>query len=241
MRPKISVIIPAYNEEKLLARCLQSFKEQSYNKEYFEVIIVDNGSTDDTVKVAKSFEVKVYTYTEQQNPSAARRFGITKAKGAVIAFTDADSIVTQQWLTTIDKLIYEQSFVCIGGRVLPDKKSIWINLIFQMYDFFFELSNAIGKPIMGGYNMAMKKEAYDRVGGLDPNLASGDDFDLVARLKELYGFKKVRYIPDLEVYTSIRKHEDPKIYFRYLYAGTVNYINIIWLGKKKTGNSFDVR
>lgn len=242
MELKISVIIPAYNEEKLIARCLQSLEDQSYNKDNFEVIIVDNGSSDDTVKVAKSFGVKVYSFTDVRNPSAARRFGITKAKGNIVAFTDADSIVTRGWLKTIDKLLYNQQLVCIGGRVLPDKNDNgWIKTIFVMYDFSFELSNALGKPIMGGYNMAMKKDEYEQVGGLDVNLSSGDDFDLVARLKEKYGLKKVRYIRELLVYTSIRKQEHPKIFFRYFYAGLQNYINIIWLGKKKTGNAFDIR
>lgn len=241
MQPKISVVIPAYNEEKLIARCLQSLKEQTYNKDNFEVIIVDNGSSDTTVKVAKSFGVKVYTYKDHRNPSAARGFGITKVKSKIIAFTDADSVVTSGWLKTIDKLLYNQELVCIGGRVLPDKKTSWIKAVFSLYDVFFGLSNAIGKPIMGGYNMAMQKDSYEQVGGLDGNLRSGDDFDLVARLREKYGYKKVRYIPDLVVYTSIRKQEDPKIFFRYFSAGLLNYVSIILLGKKKTGKSFDVR
>src|SRR3989344_5752786 len=102
MSLKISVIIPAFNEEKLLGECLESLQKQTLAKDEYEVIVIDNGSTDKTSAIAKSMGVSVYYYIKERGPGAARAFGVTKAKGSILAFTDADTTVTPTWLETID-------------------------------------------------------------------------------------------------------------------------------------------
>ncbi|MFH0875476.1 MAG: glycosyltransferase family 2 protein, partial [archaeon] len=89
--PLISVIIPAYNEEKCITECLNSLKNQQFKD--FELIVIDNNSKDSTSKIAKQYTKKVFLCKEQ-GISSARNFGAKKAKGKILCFIDADGIVS---------------------------------------------------------------------------------------------------------------------------------------------------
>src|SRR3989344_2814273 len=99
---KISVVIPAYNEEKYIAKTLKSLINQDFPRELFEIIVVNNGSTDKTHQVAEKFGVKVIRYNKVQGVSAARDVGSRIAEGEIIAGTDAYTVVPRHWLKTIE-------------------------------------------------------------------------------------------------------------------------------------------
>src|SRR3990167_9148920 len=92
----ISVVVPAFNEEKYLSRCLESFKQQDYPKEKFEVIVVDNNSTDKTPKIAQSYEARLVG-CQVRGVAVSRQAGGQAAKGEIIAGTDADTVVSTNW------------------------------------------------------------------------------------------------------------------------------------------------
>lgn len=100
--PKVSIVLPAYNEGKYIADCLQTITELDYPKNSLEVIVVDDGSTDDTFKIAKSFEQKsslIKAYTKKNGgKGAALNFGIKMASGELVATMDADSYLTKNVL-----------------------------------------------------------------------------------------------------------------------------------------------
>ncbi len=100
--PKVSIVLPAYNEGKYIAECLQTITELDYPKNSLEVIVVDDGSTDDTFKIAKSFEQKsslIKAYTKKNGgKGAALNFGIKMASGELVATMDADSYLTKNVL-----------------------------------------------------------------------------------------------------------------------------------------------
>ena len=96
--PKISVIVPAYNEEKFLARTLGTLKAQDYRD--FELIVVDNNSRDNTNKIARKFADKVVVEKKKGYHNATSR-GAKVAKAPVIAFCDADSLYPENWLSKI--------------------------------------------------------------------------------------------------------------------------------------------
>jgi len=95
----ISVIIPALNEEKRIEQCLQSLKNQSYGD--FEIIVVDGGSRDGTVEITRRY-AKVIKQ-KSRTIGGARREGAMVAKGDILAFTDADTILDCNWLSSIEK------------------------------------------------------------------------------------------------------------------------------------------
>jgi glycosyltransferase involved in cell wall biosynthesis len=241
MKPKISVILAAYNEEKLLPRCLTYLQKQNYPKDDYEIIVVDNNSTDRTAVIGKEFGVRVVSYTEINGCGAARKYGSDVAKGEILAFTDPDCIVPEDWLTKIDKYLKETKAVCISGPGMPDKETIWLKGIFGFYNWFYVVNHKFHKPIVWGYNMAMLKEAYDAVGGFDKMLLSSDDWELAVRLQKKFGKNSVRYIEDLKAYTNPRKQQDIKVFARYARDGVKNYTDLIIFGKKKAVGVFNVR
>jgi len=107
-RPKISVIIPAFNEEKYLPACLESLRKQSFRD--FEVIVVDNNSTDRTGEIARNYGFKVVE-EKRQGMIPARERGFREAKAQIIARTDADTVVTPNWLKVIDESFRKNPFV----------------------------------------------------------------------------------------------------------------------------------
>jgi glycosyltransferase involved in cell wall biosynthesis len=106
----ISVVIPALNEERYLGKCLESLMRQDYHHS-FEIIVVDNGSTDNTVSIANSYGVNVISEF-RRGAAWARQRGFESATSAIIASTDADTILPVNWLSQIDLLFRE-------NRILP--------------------------------------------------------------------------------------------------------------------------
>lgn len=241
MKPKISIVIAAYNEERLLSKCLESLNAQSYPGEQYEIIVVDNGSQDKTSEIAKKFGSTVYLFTDVQGCGPTRRFGVSKAKAEIVAITDADCFLPENWLLMIEKAFDDQSLVCIGGKGVPKNKTLMSNLIFGFYNKFHILNHKFGKRILWGYNMAFRKTAYNAVGGFDPFLLSSDDWDLAFRLADKFGNKSVKYIPDLIAYSYGRKETDSKAFLRYAFNGIINYTLFVILGKKKAIPVFNVR
>lgn len=241
MSPKISVVIGAYNEEKLLPRCLEAFKNQSYPADKFEVILVDNDSKDSTSQIAKDYGVRVYKYTDFQGIAAVRRYGAEQARGEIIAFTDADSVVPNDWLEKIDTLLSDPNVVCVGGPGKSDKESFFQDFIYWFYDLFHILNHTAGKPLMWGFNMAVKKDAYEEVGKINGSLLAYEDWDLSFRLQKQFGRENVRYIRDLRVKTSTRKQDNIFILIRYAIDGISNYVNFVILRRAKSNPAFNVR
>ena len=101
IKPKISIVIPAKNAAKTIAKCLSSLKALDYPS--YEIIIIDDGSTDATEEIVKSFSGVTLLKSGGAGPSKARNIGIDKATGEYIAFTDSDCVVDKQWLSELLK------------------------------------------------------------------------------------------------------------------------------------------
>jgi len=241
MSPKISVILAAYNEEKLLPRCLKTLQDQTYPRELFEVILVDNNSSDKTSQIGRQYGVKVVEYKDVQGCGPARKFGSKIARGEIFAFTDPDCIVPPNWLEKIDSQFMKNGVQLIGGKGMADRKDILIRFPFVIADWFYLLNNFFGKPLIWGYNMAVKKTAYDAIGGINIELLSSEDWDLAFRIHKKFGRGSVKYLRSLEVATYPRKQNNPKVLFRYFKNGVKNYIDYVILGKVKAIPIFNVR
>src|SRR5919112_2696990 len=113
----VSVIVPVYNGERYLAAALQSIFEQDYRP--FEVIVVDDGSVDDTAKIARSFQQIHYIYQSNQGAAAARNAGVATAQGELIAFLDADDVWVPNKLSVQADYLFrhpEVGYVVARGR-----------------------------------------------------------------------------------------------------------------------------
>lgn len=225
-KPYISVLVTAYNEEKDLPLCLDSIRSCDYDKEKYEIIVIDNNSTDKTADIAKRYGARVIKESKQGNTFAVST-GMKEATGEIIAMTDADSIVDRSWLSEIEKLFADSKIAAATGTADILTRSKFFNKISEFfYEIFLKFNALLGKPHLTGFNLIVRKSAYDAVGGIDERFTMSPDVDLGLRIKSQ---GKVVFSNKLKVITSFRRwQKKPFTTFRTYLAG---YIYTVWLRK----------
>ncbi len=203
--PFISLVIPAFNEEKFLERTLQSVLGQEYNN--FELIVVDNNSSDKTSRIAKNFGAKV-VFEPNQGVGWARQKGFFEAKGEIVVTTDADTILPADWLSRIvEEFKKDKNLVGFGGLYALFSGPILARIaVFYLAHFaWFIMRMLCGSWSLPGANLAVKKEAFLRIGGFNLELDCYEDADLSSRLAKI---GKVVLDPDFLVKTSGRRFRE---------------------------------
>jgi len=227
--PSVSVVIPAYNEEEYLPSCLESIRKQDYAAEY-EVIVVDNASTDNTTKIALDWGAKV-VYESKRSPACARQKGVEAATGEIIAFIDADTQAPACWLSTIlSRFVREPGTVvisgpyayCDAGRIA--KIASYCNFISIITDQLFRKAFHKGGAIWG-CNFAVRRSALFEVGGFDTSIRFyGEEYELSLRLKKV---GKGGIIPRLFVLTSARRLKRLGVVTQY-WNWIVDYFSVLF-------------
>ncbi|GGM93762.1 glycosyl transferase [Thermus composti] len=194
---RISVVIPAHNEEAYLPAALEAVFAQTLPP--FEVIVVDNASTDRTREVAEAFGVRV-VYCGRKGVAHARQAGLLAARGEWVAMTDADSLPTPRWLEKLagkapGAVALYGPLRFYGVSPLEAALSEW------GYRAFLHLMALLRRPNLAGANMMVLKEAALKVGGF-PEVEAREDVLLGYRLARL---GPVRYVPEALVLTSARR------------------------------------
>lgn len=170
----VSIIIPTYNSEKNLARCLESIRKQSYK--YIEVIVVDRFSNDKTVEIAKSYGAKVLQLEAER--AKAKNFGVKHARGKYVCFIDSDMELTSKVIEECVKLIENDNK--IGGIIIPERsvgRSFWA----KVRDF--ERSFYVGTEIESA--RFFRKELVDIVGGFDEDVVFFEESTLPQKIEKL--------------------------------------------------------
>lgn len=206
---KISVIIPAYNEEKYIGLCLQSLVWQN-TKRKFEVILVDNNSTDSTRNIALSFadKLNIRIVTEkQQGRGVARWRGFEEATGDFLFSSDADTIFPKEWIEQFMKYFKNKKIVAVTSLCNIDDPSRRNKAIFK---FVHQLTNEAHRILLGyyclyGFSYAIRREIYIKAGKIDKTLNALDDIDLGSRVKK---FGKIQLVRDMPVLTSNRRYKN---------------------------------
>ncbi|MGB4843382.1 MAG: glycosyltransferase [Ferruginibacter sp.] len=227
-KTKITVIIPARNEEKSIAGCLDSVCSQSYPKELFEVLVVDDHSTDNTAGIIKNYEsqhvklISLKDFVEDNLNSYKKKaieIAIQQAAGELIVTTDADCIVPKDWLQTISSFYEEYQPAFIAAPVS-------INCGFRFIEMFQALDFATLQGITGasvykkihsmcnGANLAYTKKAFDEVGGFAgiDTIASGDDMLLMHKIYKLHP-DKVMFLKSRDVIVQTEPVHSVKEFF----------------------------
>lgn len=235
----VSVVIPAFNEENTIVNCLESFSRQT-TREQFEIILVDNNSTDQTVKVAKSVpnlpQLRIIKELKKGR-GAARAAGFKAAKGSIIFSTDADAIVPNNWIDGYYHYFEDPEVVAVTGTALTINCSRTTN---AFMNWFQPRSMKLYRLYAGhfwltGFNFAIRKDAYEKAGGFDPDLNAIEDVDLAARVNRV---GKIVYSDEYPVQSSGRRFRDGIAQGLFSYAQTYReYKN----NKKSTTVMSDVR
>jgi cellulose synthase/poly-beta-1,6-N-acetylglucosamine synthase-like glycosyltransferase len=202
-RPKtsISIIIPARNEEQNIGACISSILVNTYPKELFEIIVINDHSTDNTVAVVEAFDlpnVRCIDLPAQKEGTVAYKkaalgLGIERSRGELIVTTDADCTAPPHWLKYIAAIYEEQKPVMIVAPVDLTTNGSVVQT-FQSLDFMSMqgITAAVHQLKLGnmsnGANLAFSKEAYNAVDGYKDidHLASGDDFLLMMKFQKAY-------------------------------------------------------
>lgn len=205
---KISIIIPARNEAKLIADTLRSLQNQSYKGDY-EILVVDNGSKDNTAEIARSCGVRVVSANDHQSVFYARQLGADATDGDIIVQADGDTLYPENWLQKIaDKLEKHPEAVAVGGRFLYREKFTWSFIELTVRDVLNKISAAwFGRPfLVSGATFAFRRSAFNKVGGYKNIPYSADQHGITTRFRKL---GKVIYDSKIYCLTSARSVQQP--------------------------------
>jgi succinoglycan biosynthesis protein ExoA len=203
--PFISIVVPVLNEEKNLPRLFKSFEKLTYPKNNYEIVIIDGGSTDKTVEIAKNFGAKIY-----KNPLKLRgagcQIGIEKALGEYIFFTDADCEVPFNWIEGLVKYLNKNKIAGVGGpNQTPKSDSDFSKAVGEVIllltkggaRYGFSSKKVVEIFHNSGCNAAYKKKAIIEVGGFNKSLVTCEDEELDFRIREK-GYTLL-YVPNVLV------------------------------------------
>ncbi|MEW6142227.1 MAG: glycosyltransferase [Chloroflexota bacterium] len=203
----ISIVLPAYNEERFIARCLDSLTNQKYNGAY-EIIVVDNDSIDATAAIAGRYDVRLL-HCHQRGVVPARQAGAYAAKGDVIVQVDADTVYPNDWLSRIARDFQDHSrAAAIAGRYVYTDPPRWAFLEYalRILSNFISVLFTHKLIFVSGANFAFRRDAFLRIGGYKADTLSPDQLGIANRLYQLGG---IVYDNRLIVSTSSRRVQKP--------------------------------
>ncbi|KJR40232.1 glycosyl transferase family 2 [Candidatus Magnetoovum chiemensis] len=205
---RVSVVVPVYNGEQHIRQCLDALVSQSFGKNDYEIIVADDGSTDNTPAIVKSYSVK-YIRQENRGPASARNLGVRNALGEIILFTDADCAPSNNWVQEMLRPLLSDSdnIAAVKGVYRTSQTSKTARFAQAEFEERYEmLKKHKFIDMVDTYSAAFKKEIFLKVGGFDESFpeANNEDTELSYKLS-LAGYKMV-FNPNAVV--SHLKHPD---------------------------------
>ncbi|MBC7836971.1 glycosyltransferase family 2 protein [Acetobacteraceae bacterium] len=236
---RISLIIPAYNEENYIGGCLDSVFKHAPN-EFFEIIVVNNASTDKTAEIASSYpQVRVVHEPKKGLPSA-RECGRLTASGDFLAYIDADARLHPRWLPLAKKIFESSSqVVSLSGPARYWDAKAWQQPLLGLSWWVSAplMYRIVGYMLFGGH-FVVRRDALEKIGGFDRSISFyGEDTDLARRLSTV---GKTIFRMDFYIYTSARRFKKegiPKTNIIY----TLNFLWPVLFNRPFTKTHKDIR
>jgi glycosyltransferase involved in cell wall biosynthesis len=183
--PKVSIVVCSYNGARTLRDCMLSLQDLNYPD--YEIILVDDGSKDETQRIMAEFPRVQNIKQKNRGLSVARNVGIGAATGEVIAFTDSDCMVDRDWLYFLVHTLLSSDFAAVGGPNISPPATDWIQATVGAAPgspSHVLLTDTVAEHVPG-CNMAYHKWALEMIGGFDPEYRkAGDDVDVCWRLMQ---------------------------------------------------------
>jgi len=242
---KLSFVIPAYNEEARVGKCLTSVLKEIEGKAGVEVVVVNNASTDRTKEIAQSFAGVRVVDEQQKGLVRARQAGYKATTGDLIANVDSDTVVPQGWAAYVLRAFEkDKKLVALSGPYIYYDLSSFNRILVKIFYFFgyiFYLSNHFifhkGAMLQGG-NFILRRSALDSIGGFDTTIDFyGEDTDIAKRISKV---GRVKWTFALPMYTSGRRlKEEGVLKTGFTYA--LNFFMVTFRGTPHTKTYKDIR
>ncbi len=239
LAPTISLIIPAYNEEHYIGLTLEKAIKHAGSM-LQEIIVIDNASTDNTRAVAQSYPGVRVVYEERKGITRARQRGFLEAKGDILAYIDADTLIQPTWVKKIRREFSKnQNLVCLSGPGILYDMPLLPRTVGRIYWYTlaWPLSKIVGFMAYGA-NFSIRRDIVEKMGGFDTSIEFyGEDTNIARRASEL---GKVTFTPRFFVYTSGRRLKGQGVFSTGLvYA--VNFFSETMLRRPATKEYKDFR
>jgi cellulose synthase/poly-beta-1,6-N-acetylglucosamine synthase-like glycosyltransferase len=181
--PNASVVVPVHNGQATIADCLHSLRQLRYPSDAYEIVVVENASTDRTPAILERYVPHVRVVHEpSRGRSQARNAGVRHARGDVVAFTDADCTLHPDWLSRIVVPLDDEAVGMVGGTVLARRPC---NRVARYGEVIHDHERAITRtdpPHVLGGNCAARRATVEAMGGFDPSFPRSQDADFSFRL-----------------------------------------------------------
>lgn len=179
---QFSVIIPAKNEQANIGRCLDSIRAIDWDPAQFEIMVIDNGSSDATREIAGDKGAMVHLKPDL-TISGLRNFGARQASGEILAFIDADCTVDRDWLRAASRYLSRPDVVCFGSPPGVPESATWVQ---SAWFLVRRKKEPVGETDwLESMNMFVRRENFLSLGGFDETLVTCEDYDLSLRMKKL--------------------------------------------------------
>jgi glycosyltransferase involved in cell wall biosynthesis len=180
----VSFIIPVLNGERNIGRCLTSILSQRFDVRKYEIIVADNGSTDQTQRIVRDLGVFMQI-TPGVNVGTLRNKAARIARGDYLAFVDSDVEIMPNWLEKGLFVFNDKSVVSTGCFPRPPLCSTWVQRTWEIHQRGRRNSGLDGRVSwLPSMNMIVRRDAFAAIGGFNENLVTAEDVDLCYRLKE---------------------------------------------------------
>lgn len=188
-----SIIIPAKNEQCNIGLCLKSISKLVFNKSDYEVIVIDNGSDDNTVAIVKAFGVSAYIKPEL-SLSELRNYGAKVACGEILAFLDADCLVDENWLGQAINAFRDPEVGCTGSTPVAPEEGTWVERVWS--SFRTRRKNKCFTSWINSSNFIVRRKNFENVGGFNAKVKTCEDVDICMRLNKIC---KILFDPSIKV------------------------------------------
>ncbi|MDB4939902.1 MAG: glycosyl transferase family 2 [Candidatus Doudnabacteria bacterium] len=243
---KISFVVPAYNEEAYLPRCLESILRETQTTSHLtEIIVVNNASTDTTHSVAESYQGVRVIRESRKGLLFARQAGFDASSGELIANVDADSILTPGWIDTVlSEFAANKKLVALSGPFIYYDLSLLNNVLVRFYYYLGYISYInnrfvlrVGSLLQGG-NYIVHRSALEKINGYNLSINFyGEDTDIARRLRPIGGVKFTFKLPMYSSGRRLKKEGLLTMGIKY----PINYFWTIFFKKPFHTNYVDVR
>jgi glycosyltransferase involved in cell wall biosynthesis len=212
MQHHVSVVVPTYNGAKRISACIEALLKQ-HTINWFEIIVVDDGSTDETPEVVKTYPSVKLIHQSQAGPAVARNNGARNACGSIILFTDDDCVPLNDWIDKMTEPFDDPEVAGVKGVYLTEQKQMISRFVQQEYEEKYERLSKLDRiNLVDTYSAGFRRDIFLQTGGYDETFAfpSVEDRDFSFKLWTL-GYKMV-FAPSAKVYHT--HADDLWIYIR---------------------------